>query len=130
VVTDKAAVQADSRELATLAARIASEKQADAILVLDVRELITITDYFVIASGASERQAKTVTEEIVKELKERGVRPVREEGEPGTGWLLIDYVDFVVHVFRREEREYYRLENLWRDAPIVDWEQEPEASSG
>jgi len=67
VVTDKAAVQADSRELATLAARIASEKQADAILVLDVRELITITDYFVIASGASERQAKTVTEEIVKE---------------------------------------------------------------
>jgi len=130
VVTDKAAVQADSRELATLAARIASEKQADAILVLDVRELITITDYFVIASGASERQAKTVTEEIVKELKERGVRPVREEGEPGTGWLLIDYVDFVVHVFRQEEREYYRLENLWRDAPNVDWEQEPEASSG
>jgi ribosome-associated protein len=130
VVTDKAAVQADSRELATLAARIASEKQADAILVLDVRELITITDYFVIASGASERQAKTVTAEIVKELKERGVRPVREEGEPGTGWLLIDYVDFVVHVFRQEEREYYRLENLWRDAPNVDWEQEPEASSG
>ncbi len=130
MVTDKAAVQADSRELATLAARIASEKQADAILVLDVRELITITDYFVIASGASERQAKTVTEEIVKELKERGVRPVREEGEPGTGWLLIDYVDFVVHVFRQEEREYYRLENLWRDAPNVDWEQEPEASSG
>ncbi len=130
MVTDKAAVQADSRELATLAARIASEKQADAILVLDVRELITITDYFVIASGASERQAKTVTAEIVKELKERGVRPVREEGEPGTGWLLIDYVDFVVHVFRQEEREYYRLENLWRDAPNVDWEQEPEASSG
>jgi ribosome-associated protein len=130
VVTDKAAVQADSRELATLAARIASEKQADAILVLDVRELITITDYFVIASGASERQVKTVTDEIVDGLKGRGVRPVRQEGEPGTGWLLIDYVDFVVHIFTREERQYYRLENLWRDAPTVDWEQEPEASSG
>jgi ribosome-associated protein len=130
VVTDKAAVQADSRELATLAARIASEKQADAILVLDVRELITITDYFVIASGASERQVKTVTDEIVDGLKGRGVRPVRQEGEPGTGWLLIDYVDFVVHIFAREERQYYRLENLWRDAPTVDWEQEPEASSG
>jgi ribosome-associated protein len=120
----------DSRELACLAARAASSKQGQAIVVLDVRELISITDYFVIVSGGSERQLTTIVEEIRKQLKEEGTRPVRKEGEPGTRWLLLDFVDFVAHVFHEEEREFYRLENLWRDAPVVDWEEQAEASSG
>jgi ribosome-associated protein len=120
----------DSRDLARLAARAAVEKQASDVLVLDVRDLITITDYFVIASGSSERQVKTVVEEIEKVLKEAGVKPVREEGDSKTGWMLLDYVDLVVHVFSDEQRDYYRLERLWRDAPVVDAEATAEASSG
>jgi ribosome-associated protein len=121
----------DSREFARLAARAASSKQGGAIVILDVRDLITITDYFVIASGASERQVDTIADGVVQELKKKhGARPVRTEGEAGTRWILLDFVDFVVHVFHDEEREYYRLENLWRDAPVVDWDDGAEASSG
>jgi ribosome-associated protein len=127
-VTGSKAVAADSRRLAASAARAASSKQAERITVIDVRELITITDYFVICSGSSDRQVSTIADEVVKELKERGVRPVRREGESGAGWQLIDFVDLVVHVFDEEARDFYRLETLWADAPVVDWEREPAAS--
>ncbi len=120
----------DSRDLAVTAARAASSKQAEAIVILDVSDLITITDYFVIVSAGSERQVKTISEEVIRAAKERGVRPVRQEGEAGTRWLLLDFVDFVVHVFHEEEREFYRLENLWRDAPVVEWEEGAEVRSG
>jgi ribosome-associated protein len=120
----------DSRDLARRAARAAATKQADNIVVLDVRALITITDYFVIASGTSDRQVKTIAEEVVHALKDDGVRPVRREGEAGATWVLLDFVDFVVHVFEQQEREFYRLENLWIDAPVVEWEDSAEASSG
>jgi ribosome-associated protein len=113
-----------------MAARAASSKQGQAIVILDVRELITITDYFVIASGASDRQVDSIADEVARELKKNGTRPVRTEGDPTNRWILLDFVDFVVHVFHEEEREYYRLENLWRDAPIVDWQDKAEASSG
>jgi ribosome-associated protein len=119
----------DSRSLALLAAQASSAKQGEGILILDVRELISITDYFVIVSGNSDRQVKTVAEEVEKSLKDAGVRPVRVEGEPETGWVLLDFVDFVVHVFREAERDYYRLGNLWGDARVVDWEQEAKVSS-
>lgn len=98
--------------------------------ILDVSELIGITDFFVIASGSSERQIATIAEEIERQLKPAAGKPVRREGESGARWLLLDFVDFVVHVFHEEEREFYRLENLWRDAPVVDWEEEAEVSSG
>jgi ribosome-associated protein len=120
----------DARELARLAARAAASKQGEAIVILDVRELITITDYFVIASGASDRQVDTIADEVVRELKKNGTPPVRTEGDPAARWILLDFVDFVVHVFHEEEREYYRLENLWRDAPVVAWPENAEASSG
>jgi ribosome-associated protein len=122
-------VVGDARNLATLAARAAASKQGEAVVVLDMREVISITDYFVIASGSSERQVKTIADEVVRELKAAGVRPARVEGEAGARWMLMDYVDFVVHVFNHEEREFYRLENLWRDAPVVEWE-EVSAQSG
>jgi ribosome-associated protein len=111
-----------SRELAIAAARAASSKNARDILILDVSELIVITDYFVIASGGSDRQVKTVAEEIERSVAATGMKPVRREGEREGRWVLLDFVDFVAHVFRDQEREYYGLERLWRDAPIVPWE--------
>jgi ribosome-associated protein len=78
----------DPGRLASLAARAAASKQGEAIVVLDVRDLITITDYFVIVSGTSDRQLKTISDEVVRTLKEQGTRPVRQEGEPGPAGLL------------------------------------------
>ena len=83
-----------------------------------------------IVSGTSERQLRTIADEVVHRLRERGSRPVRTEGEPATGWVLLDYVDFVVHLFGEEQRDYYRLESLWRDAPVVAWEEEAGVRSG
>jgi ribosome-associated protein len=116
--------------VAVAAARTASDRQAEDVVILDVRELIVITDYFVIAGGTSERQVRTLVEEIEKALKRIGVRPVRREGESGARWVLLDYVDVVVHVFAEEERAYYDLERLWRDAARVPWEDSDAASSG
>ena len=113
--------------VATTAARAAAAKQGEDIVILDVRDLIVITDYFVIASGATERQVKTIVEEVEKALRSHGVKPVRREGEVDARWVLLDFVDVVVHVFGEEEREYYDLERLWRDAPRVAWEEEPGA---
>lgn len=118
-----------SRELAITAARAAAAKQARDIVVLDVRDLIVITDYFVIASGGSDRQVKTVSEEIEREVKSQGVRPVRREGEREGHWVLLDFVDFVAHVFQDDDRAYYGLERLWADAPTVAWD-ERAAQSG
>jgi ribosome-associated protein len=120
----------DTRDLARLAAQAASSKQGQDIVILDVRELIGITDYFVIVSATSERQVSTIAEEVERQLKAEAGKPVRREGEAGARWLLLDYVDFVVHVFNDEERDFYRLENLWNDAPVIEWEQEAEVSSG
>ena len=119
-----------SRDVAIAAARASSDKQADDIVILDVHELIVITDFFVICSAGTQRQVKTVIESIEDRVRERlGVRPVRREGETGAGWWLLDYVDVVVHVFGTEERSYYDLERLWSDAPRVGWEDGSEAAS-
>lgn len=120
----------ESVDFACLAARAASGKQGEEVLVLDVRELITITDYFVIASGASDRQVKTIADEVVKTLRGEGTKPVRIEGEAASRWILLDFVDFVVHVFHQDERDHYRLERLWVDAPRVEWGNGARASSG
>jgi ribosome-associated protein len=120
----------ESVDLACVAARAAFEKQAEDVLVLDVRDVIAITDYFVIASGASDRQVKAIAEDVERALKARGVKPVRREGDAGSRWVLLDFVDLVVHVFHQDERDFYRLERLWIDAPRVDWEDHQEVSSG
>jgi ribosome-associated protein len=118
-----------SRDTAAAAARAAASKQAQDIVVLDVSELIVITDHFVICTATSSRQIRTVVEEIERALKQQlEVRPARREGEGDAGWWLLDYIDVVVHVFGPEERAYYDLERLWRDAPRLDWE-EPDAVS-
>ena len=118
-----------SRRLATIAARAAAEKQARDVAVLEVKDLIAITDYFVICSGANDRQVKTIAEEVERALREHGVKPVRREGEREGRWVLLDFVDLVAHVFNEQDREYYGLDRLWADAPPVAWE-EAAASSG
>ena len=109
---------AGSRTIAAAAARAAADKQAQDVVILDVHELIVITDYFVVCTGTSDRQVKTLVEEIEKALRALGEKPVRREGEQGSRWVLLDYVDVVVHIFQKEMREFYRLENLWGDAEI------------
>jgi ribosome-associated protein len=88
-----------------------------------VQELIVITDYFVIASGTSDRQVRTIADEVERVLAERGSKAVRREGRSDGRWVLLDFVDLVVHIFVTEERQYYELERLWSDAPRLRWEQ-------
>jgi ribosome-associated protein len=96
--------------------------------VLEVRELIVITDYFVIASGTSDRQVRTIADAVEKALADRGSKAIRREGRNDGRWVLLDFVDLVVHVFVDEERRYYELERLWSDAPKLRWE--PRAKRG
>ena len=110
------------RTLAVRAARAAAEKQGRDIRVLEVGDLIAITDYFVIVSGATARQVKAIGEAVEAELREAGVKPIRREGERDLRWLLLDFADIIVHVFHEEERAYYELERLWKDAPQIRWE--------
>lgn len=111
---------APSTDLVMQAAEAASSKKAERIVVLDVSELLVITDHFLICSGNNERQVRTIADEIEKRLQEeRGVKPFRREGQREGRWILLDYVDFVVHVFGPEERDYYDLERLWADAPVI-----------
>jgi len=119
----------ESREIAVAAARAAATKQGADIVILEVGPVLVIADFFVIVTGTSDRQVRTIVEEVEKSLKERGVRPLRREGETAGRWILLDYVDVVVHVFADEEREFYSLERLWRDAARVQWE-EADAASG
>ncbi|MEX2420329.1 MAG: ribosome silencing factor [Actinomycetota bacterium] len=121
---------AGSRAIALVAARAAAAKQAEDVAILDVHDLIVITDYFVICSGHSEPQVKTIVEEVEKAVRELGERPIRREGEADNRWVLLDYIDVVVHVFAEEEREYYDLERLWRDAPRVEVSDAEQAVAG
>jgi ribosome-associated protein len=121
---------AESREIAVTAARAAAAKQAGDVTILDVHDLIVITDYFVICSGDTDRQVKTIVEEVERAVRDLGEKPIRREGDADSRWVLLDYIDVVVHVFAREEREYYDLERLWRDAPRLGWNGAEQAAAG
>jgi ribosome-associated protein len=111
------------REAALGAAEAASSKKAQRIVILDVSPQLVITDFFVICSGNTDRQVRTIAEEVSKSLHERfGIKPYRREGEREGHWVLLDYVDFVVHVFQTEDRDYYDLERLWADAERIEFE--------
>ena len=94
-------------------------------MILDMREVMVLTDYFVICSGNTDRQVGSIKEAVESKLASGGVKPVRREGEQHRRWVLLDYLDVVVHIFRQEEREYYEIERLWKDAPQVSWEETP-----
>ena len=110
----------DSRKLALLCRELAEEKKAEDIVILDVRELSSVTDYFVIASGTSEPHLRAIVDEITDKLRdEHGVRPKAIDGTLQTAWVVLDYFDVIVHVMRGDVRDRYDLETLWGDAPRV-----------
>jgi ribosome-associated protein len=104
-------------ELATAAAAAAEDKLATDVVALDVSEQLIITDVFLLASAPNDRQVKAIVDGIEEALLQLGAKPVRREGTREGRWVLLDYVDVVVHVQHAEEREYYSLERLWRDCP-------------
>jgi len=114
-------VTATSRavELALVAAQAAADKVAKDVLVLDVSDRLYITDCFVLCSAPNERQVASVVEEVERRMREQGVKPIRREGEREARWVLLDFVDVIVHVQHDEEREYYALERLWKDCPVI-----------
>ena len=111
------------RQWCVTAARAADDKKGEETLILEVGQVLAITDAFVITSGANARQVRTIAEEVEEKVKEGdGPSPRRIEGLDDARWVLIDYGDFVVHVFLDEVRRFYDLERLWADAPTWAWE--------
>ncbi|NMW19331.1 MAG: ribosome silencing factor [Chlorobiaceae bacterium] len=108
-----------SELLAKRSAELALEKKCEEIKILDLRGLTSVTDFFVIASADSERKAKAAAEHVIDELKEDGERPMHIEGMDSMHWILLDYIDVVVHIFMPDERRFYDLESLWSDAPVI-----------
>jgi ribosome-associated protein len=100
-----------------LAVTAALDKKAFQVVCLEVSELTSVADYFVLCSAASDRQIGAVVDEVQQRLRDGGRRPLHVEGEGATGWVLLDYGDFIVHVFTEDRRSYYALDNLWGDAP-------------
>ena len=110
----------DSRKLALLCRELADNKKADDIVILDVRELSSVTDYFVIASGTSEPHLRAIVDEIRDKLRDdHNIRPKSVDGTLRTAWVVLDYFDVIVHIMRQDVRERYDLETLWGDAPRV-----------
>ncbi len=103
------------------AVRAAESKQAKDITVLDVRDATSFTDHFIICTGTNTRQIQAIADEIEAELKKAGEYPVSVEGYKNAEWVLVDYSDFLVHIFSQKSRVYYDLERLWRDAKSVKW---------
>jgi ribosome-associated protein len=102
-----------------LGATAAAEKKAMDVIALYVAETLVVTDYFLIATGSNDRQVHAIADAIEDALREAGVKPRGREGEREMKWILLDYGDFVVHVFQPDERGFYRLEKLWSDAPVL-----------
>ncbi|HWT02043.1 MAG TPA: ribosome silencing factor [Pyrinomonadaceae bacterium] len=114
---DECVEQLDERICAALNA--AADKKALEMVVLDLREVASFTDYFLITSGTNVRQVQAIADEVVEQLKKQGTRPARVEGYNAAEWVLVDYGDFILHVFEDKARRFYDLERLWRDARRV-----------
>jgi len=106
-------------ELVTIAARAAADKLATDIIAYDVSEQLVITDVFLLCSAANDRQVKAIVDEIEDKLRKADAKPVRREGEREGRWVLLDYLDVVIHVQHAEERVFYALERLWKDCPMI-----------
>ena len=123
VAKEPEAAQLDER--IRMALGVAGEKKAINSVVLDLREIASFTDYFVITSGSNERQVQAISDEIVETLKKAGSPAARVEGYKTAEWILLDYGDFVVHVFDEKARTFYDLERLWRESKRVELPREP-----
>jgi len=119
-------------ELALSAAQAAADKKADDIVILDVTDQLVLTDAFLLASAPNERQVQSIVDAIEERLLSlpEKAKPVRREGERSGRWVLLDYVDLVVHVQHREEREFYSLDRLWKDCPRVPFVDRDVAEAG
>jgi ribosome-associated protein len=111
----------DARRLALIAASAADDKMANEVVVLDVSDQLVITDCFVIASAPNERQVGAIVDNVEEKMREAGVKPTRREGAREGRWVLLDFVDVVVHVQHAEERSFYGLERLWKDCPRIEF---------
>jgi ribosome-associated protein len=112
-------VDEQALELARRIVDLAADKKASDVVLLDVRAQTTVTDYFVVCSGASERQLGAIADGIAEGLKDSGIVPIGREGGPTAHWSLLDYGSVIVHVMAPQERDYYALEKLWSDAPLL-----------
>jgi ribosome-associated protein len=119
-----------SIDLATVAAQAAADKKATDILLVDVSDRLAITDVFVIVTGANERQVGAIVDEIEEKMQEAGCRPPHREGQRDGRWVLLDFVDVIVHVQHPEERVFYALDRLWKDCPIIAFEDKALAGAG
>jgi len=119
----------DSKRLALLCRELADNKKAENIVILELRELSSVTDYFVICTGTSEPHLRAIVDEITDKLRaEHAVRPRAMDGTLQTAWVVLDFFDVIVHVMRAEVREHYDLEGLWGDAPRVRTRKSPRGS--
>ena len=109
-----------AHELVTAAAEAAADKLAEDIVAFDVSEQLVITDAFLICSAPNDRQVRAIVDAVEERLRGLGAKPVRREGEREGRWILLDYIDMIVHVQHSEERIYYSLERIWKDCPIVE----------
>jgi len=112
----------ESITLANNIAELIFNKKGYGVKILDLKEVATFTDYFVICSADSDTQVKAIADEIDKSLRDSGLKSWHKEGYRALNWVLIDYVDVVVHVFKKDMREFYNLEKLWGDAPVIEVE--------
>lgn len=110
---------AEAVAMATVAARAAAAKLAQDIVVIDVSDQLVITDCFVVASASNERQANAIVDEVEEKMRQAGYKPARREGTREGRWVLLDYIDIVVHVQHTDERNFYALDRLWKDCPLV-----------
>lgn len=109
-------------EMATTAARAASEMFGRDVIIVDLKGAVSYTDYFVITSAETERQTRRIAQEVIERMTEAGHRPRTKRIEEGAAWISLDFLDVVVHIFTDEARDYYRLESLWRSVPQERWE--------
>ena len=110
----------ESKEKAIRIAKILDDKKAEDLKVLEIKELTTMCDYFIICTGGSSLHVKALCDNVEEKMKEEGTSPIHNEGVNTAAWLLMDYGDVVVHIFDRESASFYNLERLWADAPKLD----------
>jgi ribosome-associated protein len=110
----------NSKELANKITNLIFNKKGYDVKILDLKPLAAFTDFFVICSADSDTQVKAISDEIDKQLRDEGVKYWHKEGYQALNWVLIDYVDVIVHVFKKDVREFYKLEKLWGDAPVEE----------
>jgi ribosome-associated protein len=127
--TPRPAPSLDTRTAVREAVTVALDTKAEDVRVLHLAEVTDFVDWFVIVSGSNERQVQAISERVEERLRELGLRPLHVEGQAAAQWVLLDYGDFLVHVFLEERRRFYALERLWRDAPDATAEFRPPAAA-